>query len=44
VYKQKLIGLLWVMVLLNILAAIFLFAFAVDNQTFVPDAEEAMNY
>ena len=43
VYKQKLSGLLWVMVLLNILAAIFLFAFAVDNQTFVPDAKEALN-
>lgn len=44
VYKRKLAGLLWVMVLLNILAAIFLFAFAVDNHSFVPDAEEAANF
>ena len=41
VYKQKLSGLLWVMVLLNILAAIFLFAFAVDNPSFKQEVEEA---
>lgn len=44
VYKRKLAGLLWVMVLLNVLAAIFLFAFAVDNHSFVRDAEEAANF
>lgn len=43
VFHQKLSGLLWVMVLLNVLAAIFLFAFAVDNHLLVPEAEEATN-
>jgi hypothetical protein len=43
VFHQKLTGLLWVMVLLNVLAVIFLFAFAVDNQLFFPEKEEAAN-
>lgn len=43
VYKQKISGLLWVMVLLNVLAAIFLFAYAVDNNSFIREAEEAAN-
>lgn len=43
VFHQKLSGLLWVMVLLNVLAVIFLFAFAVDNQLLMPEGEEATN-
>jgi hypothetical protein len=43
VYRQKLPGLLWVLVLLNILAVIFLFAYAVDNASFIQDAKEAAN-
>lgn len=43
VYHQKLSGLLWVMVLLNVLAAIFLFAFAVDNHLLFRETEEAAN-
>ncbi|HEY1112031.1 MAG TPA: hypothetical protein VGE66_00660 [Chitinophagaceae bacterium] len=43
VFHQKLAGLLWVMVLLNVLAVIFLFAFAVDNHLLMPEAEEATN-
>lgn len=43
VYQRKLSGLLWVMVLLNVLAAIFLFAYAVENNTFLPEAEESNN-
>ena len=41
VYKQKLSGLLWVMVLLNVLAAIFLFSYAIDNNSFIREAVEA---
>lgn len=43
VFHQRLSLLLWVMVLLNVLAAIFLFAFAVDNHLLLQKGQEATN-